>query len=105
MKLHVKNDLLQDPWQNDVSDSIVELCGIEVRRIDPLERRDPNTPCRSTSLRFFNCLWRELFRSCPRHLQNNSIGCLRMRQNLVNYENINDDGFISTSALHRRAFN
>lgn len=97
--MHVKNDLIQDPWQNDVADNIAELCSIEVRRVDPLEHRDPSSTCRSTSLRLFNCLWREMIKVCPRHLQSNSIGCLRIRQNLYNYENINDDGFMATSTM------
>lgn len=93
LKQHVRNDLIQDPWQKQAVDDIVELCNIEVRRVDPRERRDPNSPCRSTSLRLFNCVWREMIKACPRHLQSNSMACLRMRQNLHNYEDVNEDGY------------
>lgn len=93
MKQHVRNDLIQDPWQREVVNDIVELCNIEVRRVDPRERADPSSMCQSTSLRLFNCVWREMIKACPLHLQSNSMACLRMRQNLHNYEDVNEDGY------------
>lgn len=93
LKQHVRIDLVQDAWQQDAANDIVELCNIEVRRVDPRESPSPSAKCRSTSLRLFNCVWREMIKACPRHLQSNSIACLRMRQNMHNYEDVNEDAY------------
>lgn len=99
--MHVKNDQLQDAWQKEKADSILELCLIEGRQVDPQEQRDPSSTCRSTSLRLFNCFWRELTKSCPNHLQSNSIACVKMRQNFYNYEDINDEAYVVSTVLPR----